>query len=83
MKPTRRALRRHHRERMLRRALRSYVLSWPDYDEHERRQRALRWFNNLKLCSCYMCGNPRKYEGALTLQERRLLEAARAEAEDA
>ncbi len=24
-------------------------------------------------CSCYMCGNPRKYRGGLTMQERRAL----------
>ena len=26
-----------------------------------------------KHCSCYMCGNPRRYEGALTIQEDRAL----------
>jgi hypothetical protein len=82
MRPTRRALRRHHRERMLQRALRSLVLSWP-YDDKERRRRALRWHNNLKKCSCYMCGNPRRHFGTVTWQERRMLEAARAQWEDA
>ncbi|MDO5089978.1 MAG: hypothetical protein Q4D61_00395 [Cardiobacteriaceae bacterium] len=24
-----------------------------------------------KLCSCHMCGNPRRYEGEGTLQERK------------
>jgi hypothetical protein len=82
MKPTKRALRRHHRARMLQRALRSLVLSGT-YDEQERRSRALGWYNNLKKCSCWMCGNPRKYEGKVTLQERRLAEAARDDAETA
>ncbi len=27
--------------------------------------------DNLKSCSCYMCGNPRRHFGELTVQERR------------
>lgn len=27
--------------------------------------------NHLALCSCYMCGNPRRYSGEQTMQERR------------
>ena len=27
--------------------------------------------DNMQLCSCYMCGNPRKHFGELTVQERR------------
>lgn len=27
--------------------------------------------NHLKACSCWMCGNPRRYFGELTIQERR------------
>lgn len=84
MKSTKRALRRHHRQRMLRRALRSYVLQ-PCYlpgrqDEEARRQRALRWCNNLQKCSCWMCGNPRKYYSRLPQEERRLHQAAENEA---
>ena len=29
------------------------------------------FYRNRKPCSCYMCGNPRKYYGDVTLQERR------------
>ena len=75
MKPTKRALRRHHRRRMIRRALRTYVLCWEE-DRETQRERALRWYDNLAKCSCRMCGNPRKYEGRSTLQERRHLQAA-------
>ena len=61
MKNTRRALRRHHRQRMIARALRSCVLSgWP---EEERLQRALRWRDNMQKCSCSMCGHRRKWYG--------------------
>lgn len=28
-------------------------------------------------CSCAMCGNPRKYRGALTLQELRFIDVSR------
>ncbi len=27
--------------------------------------------DNMQSCSCYMCGNPRKHFGELTVQERR------------
>jgi hypothetical protein len=26
------------------------------------------------LCSCYMCGNPRKYDGERTVQEKRWMQ---------
>ncbi|KFI24206.1 hypothetical protein CG51_18560 [Haematobacter missouriensis] len=31
--------------------------------------------NNLKVCSCWMCGNPRRYSGEMTIQERRAHDA--------
>jgi hypothetical protein len=79
MKSTKRALRRHHRQRMIRHALRSCLFLW-ETDEELRRKRVLRWYNNLQKCSCYMCGNPRKYDGKPTRQEQRQLQAARSEA---
>jgi len=30
-----------------------------------------RYRNTTKLCSCEMCGNPRRLRGELTMQERR------------
>ncbi|MFG6080398.1 hypothetical protein ACEUZ9_000949 [Paracoccus litorisediminis] len=27
--------------------------------------------NHMKSCSCHMCGNPRRYWGEITLQEKR------------
>ncbi len=84
MKDTKRALRRHHRERMIQRALRSDVLSY-EPDRRLRRTYALRWFNNLAKCSCHMCGNPRRIwatpRDRLTTQELRQLQAARHELE--
>jgi hypothetical protein len=32
-----------------------------------------RFRNTTKLCSCYMCGNPRKYFEDITMQEKRQL----------
>ena len=80
MKSTKRALRRHHRQRMIRRALRSLVL-WDDDPDWQYR-RALRWYNNLKMCACWMCGNPRKRKlgGHITFQERKLLLGAEEDA---
>jgi hypothetical protein len=72
MKDTKRALRRHHRQRMIVRAMRSLVLSW--VPEEDRLRQALRFYKNRKKCSCYMCGNQRKWWGT-TVQERRQAQA--------
>jgi hypothetical protein len=80
MKSTKRALRRHHRQRMMQHAVRSYALRWEE-DAQVQRERVVRWYNNLSKCSCWMCGNPRKYEGKPTRQELRQLLAAQDDAE--
>jgi hypothetical protein len=59
-----RAIRRHHRERII-------------HKRYDRVQRGY-WYvkkpgylaNNNTVCSCWMCGNPRKYFGELTRQEK-------------
>ena len=61
-KSKRRAIRRHHRGRMIRRARRvmpAYLRDW-----------AIRKHDHLKSCSCYLCGNVRKWNGP-TVKERR------------
>lgn len=78
MKSRKRALRRHHRRRMIRHALRSYLLCGWD-DPRERLEVAVRTCDYLKRCSCYMCGNPRRFGGSVPVQEQRLREAARQE----
>ena len=78
MKSYQRAIRRHHRRRMIRHACRTYTLRW-ELDTPDGWQRVLQTFNHLKVCSCWMCGNPRRYTGELPYQERRLHEAARFE----
>lgn len=67
---SKRGNRRHHNERLKERAkkiLKQKFWSQPrDID-----QVAAKSFNHLKNCSCYMCGNPRKYSNEQTLQEMR------------
>lgn len=36
-------------------------------------------YHTRALCSCYMCGNPRKYDKEITLQEKSSLEFFRIE----
>lgn len=79
MKSMKRALRRHHRQRMIRRAF--WALRWMQQPD-DRRDRAVRWCNNLANCSCDLCGNPRTFFDRITTQELRLLCRAFQEAED-
>ena len=58
--------------RMKARAKRQQRYIWGDYfNEKELNERSARLANNLKACSCCMCGNPRKWWNELTIQERR------------
>lgn len=56
-----RALRRHHRQRMVNRA-RALFRRWGDTEERIRHT-APRLADNLVWCSCYSCGNPRRHFG--------------------
>ena len=38
--------------------------------------------NHGKLCSCHMCGNPRKFNNELTIQERKFYEKAKSYGEN-
>ena len=67
---------------MIKRALRSYVFGI-EADKEWQRERVLRWYNNLKKCSCHMCGNPRRYTNRKLPQEQRMHEAARYECAEA
>lgn len=63
-----RAYRRHHRERMKRKAKRLVAHVWRDGDEKLTRL-MMNNADNLKVCSCEMCGNPRKWFKQRTRQE--------------
>jgi len=56
-----RSRRRHNRERMRKRNRRNYP-NWPD---------AWKFGDTRKVCSCPMCGNPRRHFHESTVQERR------------
>jgi hypothetical protein len=67
MKPPKRAIRRHHYQRL-------------------KRKRKNYWYRNLsdrhlgivvntpRVCSCPLCGNPRRHWNEMTVQERREFE---------
>lgn len=59
-----RALRRAHKARMTKKAHKVYGKHYHP-----------KLVDNLANCSCTMCGNPRKWFGELTIQERRCVEA--------
>ncbi len=76
-----RAIRRHHRERLKKR-LRKILLSQqfhsmfnPGWTKDLEYRVNIRW-NNMQMCSCSMCGNPRRKSSGwgherFTLQEKR------------
>lgn len=63
----RRAVRRHHAARRKARVAREFY--WQIAFQRGRRRAP-------KLCSCFMCGNPRRYFGEPTLRELRARAAA-------
>ena len=56
-----RALRRHHRRRMVDKA-RALFTRWGE-DEERVARNAPKFADNLAWCSCYSCGNPRHHFG--------------------
>ena len=61
-----RALRRHHYQR-LKQKRRDYYGSYGRHRDDVRGKLA----NTATVCSCWMCGNPRKFFGEITRQEAR------------
>lgn len=78
MVESKRALRRHHRARLVKRETNRLSLTWTHIKDltifvNKR-------YNNMKNCSCYLCCNERRNpwlggEERLTLQERRALDS--------
>jgi hypothetical protein len=67
-----RATRRAQKERNKARIRKAIVSTWSCGDDPAWVERTVaRMANHGKLCSCYMCGNPRRHHGELTMQERR------------
>ena len=70
------AKRRHDKERMKARAKRlGRILG---YDP----QKAPKYADHITVCSCWMCGNPRRFFAELTMPERRLLAARKGGSDD-
>ena len=67
-----RALRRCHAQRRkawVRGTLRHYFT-----ERHALSARQVSMYSKTpKICSCFMCGNPRRFRGELTIQERRAM----------
>lgn len=72
-----RALRRHHLARIKRKRASyhgGYVRDLP----HAKQLRHVgRFARAMPSCSCWMCGNPRRYGGEVTMQEKRFAEKER------
>ncbi len=62
-KSSRRALRRHHRERLLKSRNHYWSMGSPGVDPRDADKRQGRVTRTPCLCSCRGCGNPRRYEG--------------------
>lgn len=65
-----RSERRHHEWRMKAKYHRYQRTREPEWRCNEPAD-AGRFAHHGKPCSCFMCGNPRKFWGELTMQERR------------
>jgi hypothetical protein len=79
-KNKKRAERRSHKERMLRKAKQVIDLTWRDHDDKwiEWKERwARKHADNLAKCSCHMCGNPRKHWNDTTIQEKKISQPER------
>ena len=72
MKSLKRALRRHHRARLLKKRQYYWGMSLVEFEKSHPTKKG-RLVKTPKPCSCYLCGNPRKFFKEKTVQERRQL----------
>ena len=66
-----RAERRHQRERIKAKVVR-VVASWNEAWRRDAKAIGRYVNHGLQVCSCYMCGNPRRHNGGPTMQERKV-----------
>lgn len=68
---SKRAIRRHHRER-LKQKRRSYWMAFDPYCDYPivNNERVVRLINTPTPCSCDLCGNPRRHFGEISKQEK-------------
>jgi len=81
-----RAIRRHHRERLINKMVKQNYYGLADsvdkefyngvYTDHDRMLNYKKSYNNRQVCSCWQCGNPRKQnigdKNKLSFQEIRM-----------
>jgi len=63
MKTMKRAIRRHHSERLKAKTRKLLLISWGDVVKEDKillDHKIRRWYNNYSICSCEMCRNPRR-----------------------
>ena len=89
MSKSKRALRRHHRERMIQKAYKQLIINGysENYSHEEMHEIALKTYNHLCGCSCLMCCNPRNngWESGktrLTMQELKVYNSLPEQTED-
>lgn len=79
MSNSKRAIRRHHRARLNKRArfIVTKTWSWADYNEDYIMWLVNRRRDNMQMCSCMSCGNPRHsgWHEELTMQEKKQLDS--------
>lgn len=68
---TDRGTRRQQKQRNLVRAKKIVGRHWGLVDPGHIDKLSHRLAAHGKLCSCYMCGNPRRHNGEITMQERK------------
>ena len=68
-----RAERRHHHQRMIKKAKKSFMCTALKefVTEEEWYEKVAKLSETRAPCSCHMCGNPRKHYKEITIQERR------------
>ena len=68
-KNQKRAIRRHQRNRLINHAW--WTAESKDEQDICQQKEAVKRHDHAATCSCWMCGNPRKYFKEKTMQERR------------
>lgn len=67
-----RSLRRHHKDRLWKKLVKNNTYDYIEWFGYEEGSLKLKVFVDTPCrCSGYCCGNPRKWFGELTVQERR------------
>lgn len=73
MKDMKRSVRRHHRDRMIKRTKKFIKHRWfgEPISNEKAYEHALYVYKNRKKCSCAMCGSERKWFKERTIQEKK------------